>query len=220
MAKNIEININTNGTTYEVLYPKTLGTLVSGAVASANKLTTERTILTNLGTTTAGSFDGTSNVKIGVTGTLPVARGGTGTTSLSSLASSLKSYLGGGNIDVCLIKTTKYMPTGSGSVTIKFSDAGVSNGNQLQAVYIIPADVQDTKGAYEWQRGNGLWITKACSWCKIDKNGYFSVDAKWSSYQVVLGSGEVGQAEYTQGLFNYNSFGDSNYCIGFFGRVG
>ena len=51
-----------------------------GSSASADKLTTARTIQTNLASTTSASFDGTKNVTPGVTGTLPVANGGTGRT--------------------------------------------------------------------------------------------------------------------------------------------
>ena len=47
----------------------------------ATKLATARTIKTNLGSTTAASFDGTGNVTPGVSGTLPVANGGTGKTT-------------------------------------------------------------------------------------------------------------------------------------------
>lgn len=56
-----------------------------GNAVSAAKLATGRTIRTDLGSTSAPSFDGTANVTPGVTGTLPVARGGTGQTSLSSV---------------------------------------------------------------------------------------------------------------------------------------
>ena len=55
-------------------------TSVSGSAGSAAKLSTARTILVNLASTTAGSFDGTKNITPGVSGTLPTARGGTGRT--------------------------------------------------------------------------------------------------------------------------------------------
>lgn len=55
-------------------------TTVSGNAGSATKLATARTIRTNLGSTSTASFDGTADVTPGVTGTLPVANGGTGQT--------------------------------------------------------------------------------------------------------------------------------------------
>lgn len=41
------------------------------------KLNTARTFITNLASTTAGSFDGSANVSLGVTGVLPLSHGGT-----------------------------------------------------------------------------------------------------------------------------------------------
>lgn len=48
---------------------------------TATKLTTARTIRTNLASTSAASFNGTANITPGVTGTLPIANGGTGGTT-------------------------------------------------------------------------------------------------------------------------------------------
>ena len=47
------------------------------ANGTVNKLTTARTIRTNLASTSTASFDGSANVTPGVTGVLPVANGGT-----------------------------------------------------------------------------------------------------------------------------------------------
>lgn len=56
-------------------------TTVSGNSGTATKLATARTIRTNLASTATANFDGSANVSPGVTGTLPVANGGTGNTS-------------------------------------------------------------------------------------------------------------------------------------------
>lgn len=53
----------------------------SASVYSAGRLTTARTIRTNLGSTSAASFNGTVNITPGVTGVLPIANGGTGAAS-------------------------------------------------------------------------------------------------------------------------------------------
>lgn len=51
---------------------------VNGNANTATKLSTARTIQTNLASTSSASFDGTANTAPGVTGILPVANGGTG----------------------------------------------------------------------------------------------------------------------------------------------
>lgn len=55
----------------------------SASVYSAGRLTTARTILTNLDTTAAASFNGTANVTPGITGTLDIAHGGHGGASVT-----------------------------------------------------------------------------------------------------------------------------------------
>ncbi len=62
---------------------------ITGNAGSATKLATARSITVNLASTTAGSFNGTANITPGVSGTLPVARGGTGLTAAPSLLVNL-----------------------------------------------------------------------------------------------------------------------------------
>ena len=57
-----------------------------GAATSAAKLSTARTIQTNLASTAAASFNGSANATPGVTGVLPVANGGTGISTLTNTA--------------------------------------------------------------------------------------------------------------------------------------
>ena len=62
-----------------------------GNANTATKLATARTITANLASSTAGSFDGSANITVGVTGTLPIANGGTGLTSAPSMLVNLAS---------------------------------------------------------------------------------------------------------------------------------
>ena len=61
----------------------------TGNSATATKLATARTITANLASSTAGSFDGSANITVGVTGTLPIANGGTGTTTAAAARTAL-----------------------------------------------------------------------------------------------------------------------------------
>lgn len=63
-----------------------------GAATSAEKLANARTIRTNLGSTSAVSFDGTGNVTPGITGTLTINHGGTGATTAAGARNNLSVY--------------------------------------------------------------------------------------------------------------------------------
>ena len=63
--------------------------------AAATKLATSRTIRTNLASTSSSSFNGTANITPGVTGILPVANGGTGSSTGKYLKLSGGTLTGG-----------------------------------------------------------------------------------------------------------------------------
>ncbi|HJB66902.1 MAG TPA: hypothetical protein H9768_11595 [Candidatus Mailhella merdavium] len=85
--------------TYNVKYGNIPGTALEGdgTALASKKLETPRTFTVNVGSNQGVSFDGTKDVSPGVTGILPVANGGTGTNSLSTLANQLTNtgILGG-----------------------------------------------------------------------------------------------------------------------------
>lgn len=64
-------------------------TTISGNAGTATKLKTARTIRTNLASTSSASFDGSANINPGVTGTLPIANGGTGATTAADACANL-----------------------------------------------------------------------------------------------------------------------------------
>ena len=66
-------------------------TLNQNTTGSAATLTTARTIQTNLASTSSASFNGSANITPGVTGTLPVANGGTGVTTSTGSGSVVLS---------------------------------------------------------------------------------------------------------------------------------
>ena len=62
----------------------TWGINITGNAGTATKLQTARTIRTNLSSTSTASFDGTTDITPGITGTLSVSHGGTGATSIGA----------------------------------------------------------------------------------------------------------------------------------------
>lgn len=68
-----------------MIYANATDIYMKGLADRAKQLETPRTIKTNLASTSAVGFDGTANVTPGVSGTLPVANGGTGQTNLDSV---------------------------------------------------------------------------------------------------------------------------------------
>jgi len=79
---NILTNYYRSGRT-GIIQASDVPTLNQNTTGSAATLTTSRTFQTNLASTSTASFNGSANVTPGVTGTLAVANGGTGTTSFS-----------------------------------------------------------------------------------------------------------------------------------------
>ena len=58
---------------------------ITGNASTATTLSTARTIITDLASTSTASFDGSGNITPGVSGILPVANGGTGQSSLDNV---------------------------------------------------------------------------------------------------------------------------------------
>ena len=104
-----------------------------GVASLAAKLKTARTMRVNLESTSAASFDGSSNIQPGVNGVLPVANGGTGNSSVDTtpVSGSTKMVTSGGVFAALAAKEAKV--TGA-ATTITGSNltanrAVVSNGS-------------------------------------------------------------------------------------------
>lgn len=155
MAKNIEININNGSNSYETLYPKTLGGLVEGNVSganTANTLATARTIQTNLSSTSASSFNGSSNITPGVTGTLGVSNGGTGVTSYSGLANKISPYMGAGGF-----KKIRGLVSGNNTTTITIT-TGLGSTIPVFLSYGNNSNVGYVHGLYKDMYGDGTYF--------------------------------------------------------------
>jgi hypothetical protein len=111
-------------------------TLNQNTTGSAATLTTSRTFQTNLASTSTASFNGSANVTPGVTGTLPVANGGTNTSTAFTAGSVVFAGSGGtytqNNSNLFWNNTTKYLGIGTTSpdynITLKRSASEGDNG--------------------------------------------------------------------------------------------
>jgi len=111
-------------------------TLNQNTTGSAATLTTSRTFQTNLASTSTASFNGSANVTPGVTGTLPVANGGTNTSTAFTAGSVVFAGSGGtytqNNSNFFWNNTTKYLGIGTTSpdynITLKRSASEGDNG--------------------------------------------------------------------------------------------
>lgn len=90
-ANGLELTVNKTPTVNTDVSNKKYvdDSIANGNVNSATKLATARTITANLASSTAGSFDGSANITVGVTGTLPIANGGTGATTAAAARTAL-----------------------------------------------------------------------------------------------------------------------------------
>lgn len=100
----------------KALTPAAIGALpAGGTAAAATKLATARTVQVNLGSTTAANFDGSANITPGVTGTLPVARGGTGVTSVGGTDYTTTRFRGS------QLRSADTNPTTNGTINWTYS---------------------------------------------------------------------------------------------------
>ncbi|EQW98165.1 TPA: phage tail protein [Escherichia coli] len=150
---------------------------LTGNADTATKLKTGRTIRTNLGSTSAVSFDGSSDVTPGVTGTLPVSNGGTGATT----ASEARTNLGLGDVATQSLSTldARYLLTTGGVSAVRlgsvssYSSPGnesswtqnLSSGNVLTGIIVqdTGSNSADNIGGIYYRQVqycvNGTWIT-------------------------------------------------------------
>ena len=121
---------------------KNLGALsTTGTAAAATKLATARTIRTNLGSTSTASFDGSANITPGVTGILPQANGGTGS---SSLAEAIKAVIQQGGVDLVEISTT-----GNGNTLFTQSSTLSINYSTRNRYYLVGKAVTKAAGLHK-----------------------------------------------------------------------
>jgi len=98
----------------------------SGLAGSATVLATARSFRTNLASTSGANFTGAADCTPGVTGTLPVANGGTALTSISTLLNSNVTSVSGNAGTATILATSRNIAgnsfNGSSAITIDIED--------------------------------------------------------------------------------------------------
>lgn len=125
----------------------------TGLAASATRLATARTVRTNLASTSTASFDGSANITPGVTGTLPIANGGTGnTTGTATLATTTEDktnalYPVGVTSDgVTALKRDTSITMKAGTITAALS-GNASTATKLKTARTIQTDLGSAASA-------------------------------------------------------------------------
>jgi hypothetical protein len=142
----------------------------TGNAATATALQTSRTFRTNLASTSTASFNGTANVTPGVTGTLPVANGGTGATTLTGIVvgngtaafSTVTAPSGAivGTTDTqTLSGKTLTTPTIASFTNATHNHTNAAGGGQLNATTALNASGTPSSSTY--LRGDNTWATMA-----------------------------------------------------------
>lgn len=100
---------------------------------SASKLSTARTIRTNLASTSTASFDGSANITPGVTGTLPIANGGTGATTAANALKNLGLTATATELNYCDGVTSniqdQFNKIGARAIAVQSSSQSISSGS-------------------------------------------------------------------------------------------
>lgn len=132
----------------------------------AVKLQTARTITTDLASTSAASFDGSADITPGITGTLPIANGGTGLTVNPSILVDLESTVTDTVFEASprpgITGTLPISHGGTGATTASqaLTNLGAATANHTHSVFsvsengFVPAS---GGGTTKFLRADGTW---------------------------------------------------------------
>jgi hypothetical protein len=188
-------------------------TLNQNTTGSAATLTTARTIQTNLASTSSASFNGSANITPGVTGTLPIANGGTGQTTaqaaMNSFAGAVTSvqYLRGNGTNVVMSAIqTADVPTLNQNTT---GNAATATTATNQSGGTVNATTGAFSGALTASAGGGA-ATSTYAIQALNGGYYLGIQSR-------LGAGSYNplvQANDTGLIFTAGSAGTGSLFIG------
>ncbi len=178
-----------------ILSASDVGALASGETAvAAVKLETARTIKTKLDSGSTASFDGTADITPGVTGTLPVANGGTGVTSLDSL----KTLLGVGSGDNYAPKTD---PVFNASISL-----GRKSGTEIGPSSVAIGAMVEASGGYSFATGYDSTASGEYSHAE----GHGSTASGHASHAEGINTRALGESSHAEGSTTQASGRDSH----------
>ena len=141
-AGQVLLALNSNeGSLYYDIDSNTRIKLNAKNADTADRLTNSRTILTNLGSTSSASFNGTANITPGITGTLSVAHGGTGATTAADARTNLGAAASNHTHNVATTSANGLM-----SASDKTKLDGIASGANK---YVHPAYTAKSSGLYK-----------------------------------------------------------------------
>ena len=141
-AGQVLLALNSNeGSLYYDIDSNTRIKLNAKNADTANRLATSRTILTNLGSTSSASFNGTANITPGITGTLSVAHGGTGATTAADARTNLGAAASNHTHSVATTSANGFM-----SAADKTKLDGIATGANK---YVHPSYTSKSSGLYK-----------------------------------------------------------------------
>lgn len=146
----------------------TFPTFNQNTTGSAATLTTGRTIQTNLASTSSATFNGSTNITPGVTGTLPVGNGGTGATTLTGVVigngtsafttvTAPSGAIVGTTDTQTLSGKTLTTPTIASFTNATHNHQNATGGGQLQASTALNAT--GTANSSTYLRGDNTWAS-------------------------------------------------------------
>ena len=190
-GENFGNEINFDGSENATLnLPNKIKAEIDGNSATTSKFQTPRSIQTNLEKDSATNFDGTENIKIGVTGILPMEHGGTGKNNLNEVtvgAAIQATKDSKGNII-----SEKYLPKFEKfSITIPSSDWLINsdhdNYNYCQILEIENITPDDVVNINLIPESHGIAIT--CGLCATIEisNGFITLFSKTLPTEEIFG---------------------------------
>lgn len=172
-----------------------------GAATSANKLATPRSMQVNLQSGRAVNFDGSGNVSLGVTGILPVSKGGIGSSNGISNYTFVDQNLNTVNIDATYgYNYTASISEKSGRGTFPSDSPGWVQIVNFEATHFAFQICQEISTGTSADRAANTWIRQRyaidgsaawSNWVRL----YDSRKIKYSTTDLTAGSSNLGDGE-------------------------